>query len=49
MDNKKNNDNYELTSWEDTREVTESYSGDIDIELYCESLGKMRQALWNVI
>ncbi|MBS6262584.1 MAG: hypothetical protein KH549_05475 [Clostridium sp.] len=38
-----------VTPWEDSRSVNESYSSDTEVELYCEYLGKMRQAVWNVI
>lgn len=38
-----------LSPWEDTRTATESYQADVDLELYCDYLGKMRQVVWNVI
>lgn len=40
---------FEAECWDDVRSVSESYSSDIDIDLFCEYLGKMRQVCWNVI
>lgn len=33
----------------DVRSVNESYISNVDTDLFCEYLGKMRQILWGVI